>query len=131
MYPCNHCKRQVSLSSGTPFPKSRLPLRTCFLAIYLLTQRKNGISTPAVPPTAWSVVLHGVLLRHKPMQAMVERDGDHTLGGIAQMDDPYWGGERHGGVPDLGHPIFWRVNTMLGNVKNAMCGLRTPMKLIT
>ncbi len=27
-----------------------------------------------------------------------------------------------GGVPDLGHPIFWWVNTMLGNVKNALHG---------
>ncbi|WP_412731095.1 transposase [Dyella aluminiiresistens] len=26
------------------------------------------------------------------------------------------------GLPDLGHPIFWWVNTLLGNVKNALLG---------
>ncbi len=199
---CTRCKRQVSLTSGTLFAETKLPLRTWFLAIYLLTQHKNGISALALHRqlgvsynTAW-------LLKHKLMQAMVERDSDQALGGIVQMDDAYWGGERHGGgvgrgspgktpfvaavqctpeghplamrmdvvaafrktvlaawaqrhlvpgtavvsdglkcfpgvtdadcthvaistgggVPDLGHPIFWWVNTMLGNVKNAMHG---------
>jgi len=202
VYQCNRCKRQVSLTSGTLFAETKLPLRTWFLAIYLLTQHKNGISALALRRqlgvsynTAW-------LLKHKLMQAMVERDSEQVLAGIVMMDDAYWGGERHGGgvgrgspgktpfvaavqctaeghpiamrmdkvagfrkkvlaawaqrhlasgtavvtdglkcfpgvtdadcthtaivtgggVPDLGHPIFAWVNTMLGNVKNAMHG---------
>jgi transposase-like protein len=202
VYQCNRCKRQVSLTSGTLFAETKLPLRTWFLAIYLLTQHKNGISALALRRqlgvsynTAW-------LLKHKLMQAMVERDSEQVLGGIVMMDDAYWGGERHGGgtgrgspgktpfvaavqctaeghplamrmdevagfrkkvlaawaqrhlapgtavvtdglkcfpgvtdadcthtaiptgggVPDLGHPIFTWVNTMLGNVKNALHG---------
>ncbi|KZC37334.1 transposase, partial [Rhodanobacter sp. FW510-R12] len=82
MYPCNRCKRQVSLTSGTLFAETRLPLRTWFLAIYLLTQHKDGISALALRRqlgvsyhTAW-------LLKHKLMQAMVERDSEQVLGGI-------------------------------------------------
>jgi hypothetical protein len=199
---CNRCKRQVSLTSGTVFAETKLPLRRWFLAIYLLTQRKNGISALALHRqlgvscnTAW-------LLRHKLMQAMIDRDSDFALDGIVQMDDAYLGGERHGGgtgrgspgktpfvvplqctveghpiamrmdvvdslrkkalatwakcylipgtavvsdglncfpgvtdadcthaaipngggVPDLGHPIFWWVNTLLGSVKNTLHG---------
>lgn len=202
VYQCNRCKRQVSLTGGTLFADTKLPLRTWFLAIYLLTQHKNGISALALRRqlgvsynTAW-------LIKHKLMQTMVERDSGQSLGGIVQMDDAYWGGERHGGgvgrgspgktpfvaavqctpeghpiamrmdvvpgfrkavlavwaqrylapgtavvsdglycftsvvaadcthtaiptgggVPDLAHPIFWWVNTMLGNVKNALHG---------
>lgn len=202
VYQCNRCKRQASLTSGTLFAQTRLPLRTWFLAIYLLTQHKNGISALALHRqlgvsynTAW-------LLKHKLMQAMVERDSDQALGGIVQIDDAYWGGERHGGgtgrgspgktpfvaavqcngaghpiamrmdavagfrktvltawakrhlvpgtavvsdglncfpgvaaadcthvplvtgggPPSEGHPIFWWINTMLGNVKKAMHG---------
>lgn len=202
VYQCNRCKRQVSLTSGTLFADTKLPLRTWFLAIYLLTQHKNGISALALHRqlgvsynTAW-------LIKHKLMQAMVERDSGQSLGGIVQMDDAYWGGERHGGgvgrgspgktpfvaavqctpeghpvamrmdvvpgfrkavlavwaqrylapgtavvsdclycftsvtvadcthtaiptggdAPDRAHPIFWWVNTMLGNVKNALHG---------
>ena len=104
VYQCNRCKRQVSLTSGTVFAETKLPLHTWFLAIYLLTQHKNGISTPALRRqlgvsynTAW-------LLKHKLMQAMIERDSDLALGGIVQMDDAYWGGERHGGGTGRGSP---------------------------
>lgn len=104
VYQCNRCKRQVSLTSGTLFADTKLPLRTWFLAIYLLTQHKNGLSALALHRqlgvsynTAW-------LLKHKLMQAMVERDSGQALGGIVQMDDAYWGGERHGGGTGRGSP---------------------------
>jgi transposase-like protein len=65
VYQCNRCKRQVSLTSGTLFAETKLPLRTWFLAIYLLTQHKNGMSALALHRqlgvsynTAW-------LLKHK------------------------------------------------------------------
>lgn len=104
VYQCNRCKRQVSLTSGTLFAETKLPLRTWFLAIYLLTQHKNGISALALRRqlgvsynTAW-------LLKHKLMQAMVERDSDRTLSGLVLIDDAYWGGERHGGRVGRGSP---------------------------
>ncbi len=40
--------------------------------------------------TAWSV-------KQKIMQAMKERDDGRPVGGLIQLDDVYWGGERHGG----------------------------------
>jgi len=44
VFQCNRCKHQTSLTSGTIFADTKLPLRIWFLAIYLLTQNKNGIS---------------------------------------------------------------------------------------
>ncbi|WP_153242430.1 transposase [Frateuria defendens] len=35
---------------------------------------------------------------------MVKRDSDQALGGIVQVDDAYWGGERHGGGTGRGSP---------------------------
>ena len=45
---CNRCKRQVSLTltAGTIFHSTKLPLTTWFLAIYHLAQSKGGISRP-------------------------------------------------------------------------------------
>ncbi len=40
---CNRCKRQVSLTAGTIFHSTKLPLTTWFLAIYHLAQSKGGI----------------------------------------------------------------------------------------
>ena len=59
----------------------------------LALRRQLGVSYN----TAW-------LLKHKLMQAMIERDSDQALGGIVQMDDAYWGGERHGGGTGRGSP---------------------------
>jgi transposase-like protein len=44
LYQCHHCYRQTSLTSGTIFEYTKLPLTTWLLGMYLLTQPKNGIS---------------------------------------------------------------------------------------
>ena len=97
LYQCRGCRHQVSLTAGTILDSTKLGLRTWFLAMYLLTQTKNGISGLELSRqlgvsynTAWS-------LKHKLMQVMKERDDTRPLGGWVQLDDAYWGGERRGG----------------------------------
>ena len=76
---------------------TQLPLTQWFLAMYLLTQSKNGLSALALSrhlgvryPTAW-------LLKQKLMQTMRERDDIQPLSGAVQVDDAFWGGARRGG----------------------------------
>ncbi|WP_295455800.1 IS1595 family transposase [uncultured Thiodictyon sp.] len=145
---CKHCRHQTSVTAGTIFAYTKLPLTVWFLAMYLLTQQKNGISALELKrqlgvsyPTAWSI-------KHKLLQTMLERDADRQLTGVIAIDDAYWGGECHGeapgrgspnkilhpdsivvsdglgcfrGIADAGPEFHW-VNTMIGNVKNAMHG---------
>ena len=87
LYQCNQCHHQASLISGTLFAYSKLPLTIWFLAIYLITQEKNGISALELSRllgvsynTAWRV-------KHKLMQAMKEHDDETPLNGHVQMDD--------------------------------------------
>lgn len=42
VFQCNHCHHQQSLTSGTIFSSTKLPLTICFLAIYLITQARTG-----------------------------------------------------------------------------------------
>jgi hypothetical protein len=86
LYQCSTCDHQTSLISGTLFEQTKLPLTVWFLAIYLLTQAKTGLSALALNRqigvsynTAWS-------LKHKIMQAMKERDDHKPLNGIIQLD---------------------------------------------
>ena len=104
LYQCYHCHQQTSLTSGTIFASTKLPLTTWFLSMFLVTQTKNGISALELKRlvgvsycTAWSI-------KHKLIQVMKERDDDQRLKGIIQMDDAYWGGERHGGKRGRGAP---------------------------
>ena len=97
LWQCIRCKQQVSLTAGTLFDNTKLPLTTWFLAIYLLSQSKNGISALDLKRqlgvsynTAWR-------LKHKLMQTMRERDDSQPLRGIVEIDDAYLGGETSGG----------------------------------
>lgn len=42
---CYGCRRQTSVTAGTIFAGSKLPLNAWFLAMHLITQAKNGISS--------------------------------------------------------------------------------------
>ena len=45
------CKHQLALMAGTLLDNTKLPLRTWFLAVYLITRAKNGIG---VTPISWT-----------------------------------------------------------------------------
>lgn len=44
LYQCKQCRHQTSLTANTIFASTKLPLTPWFLAIYLLTQSKSGVS---------------------------------------------------------------------------------------
>jgi hypothetical protein len=102
VFQCNACRHQASLIAGTVMQGTKLPLVTWFLAIYLLSQAKTGLSALALKRqlgvsyrTAWA-------LQHKLMQAMTEREECYVLSGTVQLDDAYLGGERTGGKAGRG-----------------------------
>ena len=70
-YRCRRCRHQVSLTAGTILASTKLALRIWFLAMYLMTQTKNGISTLELSRqlavsynTAWKV--KHKLIKHLP-----------------------------------------------------------------
>ena len=101
-FQCCACRRQTSLIAGTLFQGTKLALTVWFLAIYLISQAKTGLSALALKrylgvsyPTAW-------LVHHKLMQAMVEREAGYVLSGKVEVDDAYLGGELSGGTAGRG-----------------------------
>jgi hypothetical protein len=44
---CRACRHQVSLTAGTIFHSTKLPLTSWFLAMWLIVTAKNGISSGA------------------------------------------------------------------------------------
>lgn len=101
-YQCRVCQHQTTLISGTLFEATKLPLATWMLAIHLLTSTKTNLAALELKRhlgvcyrTAWR-------LKHKVMQAMMEREQSRQLAGFVQIDDAYLGGERNGGKPGRG-----------------------------
>ncbi|MDX6081474.1 IS1595 family transposase [Xanthomonas campestris pv. incanae] len=71
---------------------TKLPLRVWWLAIYLVSQAKNGIAALELARqlgvcyrTAWRI-------KHKVMAAMANREHSRRLAGQVQIDDSYRGG---------------------------------------
>ena len=130
-YECTACRHQTSLTAGSLMDNTKLPLTVWFLAIYLISQAKTGISSLALKrqlgvsyPTAW-------LLHQKINRAMAAQDATHRLAGAVQLDDAYLGGERAGGkvgrgsenkVPfvaavslnSAGHPLYLKLALVSG-----------------
>lgn len=115
VYQCAKCRYQTTLIADTVFADTKLPLRKWFLAIYLITSNKNGISSVELSrhlgvtqPTAWT-------MKHKLMQAMMERQEFKKLCGNVEIDDAYIGGEQTGGKRGRGsenkHPFVAAVET--------------------
>lgn len=87
------CGYQFSVTAGTIFHDSHLPLRKWFVAVYLMTESRKGISANQIKRmlgigsyrTAW-------YLCHRIRAAMV--DADLTpLSGIVETDETYIGGK--------------------------------------
>lgn len=104
LYQCNACRRQTSLTAGTVFASTKVPLTTWFRAMYLITQTKQGISSielgrrlGTTQTTAWKIKTKLA----EVMRIASERD---RLDGRIEMDDAYLGGEHGGGKSGRGSP---------------------------
>ena len=101
---CNRCHRQTSITAGTIFDSTKLPLTVWFQAIYLMTQDKKGVSAMKLHRHLGISYNAAWRIRHKLMQVMMERDREHPLSGWIELDDAYLGGERSGGKRGRGAP---------------------------
>ena len=101
---CNRCHRQTSITAGTIFDSTKLPLTVWFQAIYFMTQDKKGVSAMKLHRHLGISYNAAWRIRHKLMQVMMERDREHPLSGWIQLDDAYLGGERSGGKRGRGAP---------------------------
>jgi transposase-like protein len=93
---CQGCRRQVTITAGTIFEGTHLPLRVWFRAAWQVTSQKSGASALGLQrvlglgsyETAWSWL-------HKLRRAMV-RPGRDRLSGTVEVDETFIGGVSSG-----------------------------------
>lgn len=97
LWRCGRCRKDSSVTTGTIFHQSHLPLRLWFRAIWWATNQKNGVSALGLQRalglgsyrTAWSCL-------HKLRRAMV-RPGREPLAGTVEVDETFVGGHEEKG----------------------------------
>lgn len=91
---CSRCRLDTSVTAGTIFHDSHLPLRSWFRAAWWLTNQKNGVNALGLQrllglgsyKTAWSCL-------HRLRRAMI-RPGRERLSGEVEVDEIFVGGIR-------------------------------------
>jgi transposase-like protein len=94
-FDCDTCRHQFSVTSGTIWHSTHLPLRKWFIAIYLIVESKKGMSANQMKrvlgvsdKTAW-------YLCHRIRAAMTEQDPT-PLKGTVEVDETFLGRRMRG-----------------------------------
>jgi transposase-like protein len=94
-YYCVACHYNFSVTAGTIFNDSHLPLMKWFLATYLLCESRKGMSANQIKRTLGISYKTAWYLCHRVRAAMKEVNPE-PLGGIVEMDETFVGGKKHG-----------------------------------
>jgi transposase-like protein len=89
---CDSCDYQFSVTAGTIFHDSHLPLPKWFAAIYLLSESKKGMSANQLKRTLKVAYKTAWYLCHRIRAAVADADTS-LLSGIVEVDETYIGGE--------------------------------------
>jgi transposase-like protein len=95
LYYCNDCKGQFTVTVGTVFERSKVPLTKWWLAAHLLNSSKKGISAHQIHRTIGVTYKTAWFMMHRLREAMAELKPG-PLGGsgkVVEADTTYVGGK--------------------------------------
>jgi transposase-like protein len=96
LYYCNACKGQFTVTVGTVFEKSKIPLHKWWLATFLLCSSKKGMSSHQLHRTLGVTYKTAWFMTHRIREAM--RTGSlapmGSGGGAVEVDETFIGNDR-------------------------------------
>jgi transposase-like protein len=92
-YDCDSCRYQFSVTAGTIFHDTHLPLPKWFAAVYLMCESKKGMSALQLKRTLHTGYQTAWYLCHRIREAMKEVQTDKIQGGTVEIDETYVGGK--------------------------------------
>jgi transposase-like protein len=101
---CKYCRKQFTVTVGSIFEASHIPLSKWLQAIYLLCSSKKGISAHQLHRMLGITYKSAWFMCHRIRYAMEQPAMLEKLSGIIEADECYIGGRRHDGSEKSGHP---------------------------
>ncbi|MBI4328723.1 MAG: IS1595 family transposase, partial [Chloroflexi bacterium] len=98
LYKCRQCKQQFTVTVGTIFEDSKIPLSKWFAAIYLMCASKKGISAHQLHRQLHVTYRSAWFMCHRIREAMRDKHLP-LLSGTIEADETYVGGRQRG------HPV--------------------------
>jgi transposase-like protein len=93
VYQCNECREQFTVTVGTVFERSKIPLNKWMLAVHLMTASKKGISAHQIHRMLGVTYKTAWFMCHRIREAMRDDVGG-PMGGegqIVEADETYFG----------------------------------------
>ena len=88
---CADCRRDFTIKTNTIFGESKIPLQKWFIAIYLLSTSKKGISSVQLAKQVGTTQKTAWFMDHRIREAMKQNKGQ--LFGTVEVDETYIGGK--------------------------------------
>src|SRR5437016_5359326 len=97
LYQCAECKKQFTVTVGTIFEDSHIPLRKWLVAWYLLCSSKKGISSLQIKRMLGLGSYRSALfMMHRIRYALAHPAFTEQMSGVIEMDETYVGGKTTG-----------------------------------
>ena len=104
LYQCAKCGKQFTVTVGTIFEDSHIPLRKWLVAWYLLCSSKKGISSLQIQRMLWGEkngkplgsYRTALFMMHRIRYALAQPAFTGMLKGVVEMDETYVGGKSRG-----------------------------------
>ncbi|HEY3858681.1 MAG TPA: IS1595 family transposase [Gammaproteobacteria bacterium] len=95
LYFCGECRKQFSVTVGTVFERSKVPLHKWLLATHLLCSSKKGVSSHQIHRTLGVTYKTAWFMTHRIREAMYGKPAGQLGGpgssGIVEADETYFG----------------------------------------
>ena len=103
LWKCKDCRQQFSVTVGTVFERSKIPLNKWLLATHLMCASKKGMSAHQMHRMLGITYITAWFMAHRIREAMLVKPRGKlgSDGGAVEVDETYWG-NRKGVAPKKG-----------------------------
>jgi transposase-like protein len=115
-YDCDSCRYQFSVTAGTIFHDSHLPLPKWFAAVYLMCESKKGMSALQLKRTLHTGYQTAWYLCHRIRAAMMEV-APEPLGGTVEIDETYIAGKKRRWRSKAGKQVVIGIRQRNGDLR--------------
>lgn len=130
LYKCKYCRERFTVTVGTVFEGSHVPLRKWFIAVYIFSAHKKGISSHQLGKDLGITQKSAWFILGRIRYAFKVKSLDLKIDGIVQVDESFVGGKNknrhaHKKVPQSQGRSFKDKTPVLGIVNHLTGEVRT------